>query len=334
MCQILGYSREELLALTAFDILDDESRAHFVARIRRGQAGEQLNDAVEYRVRKKDGRIIWGLLNATFHWEGGRIVGATVVANDITERKQMEEALRSSNDNLEGVVAERTAELQSANTRLSALTRDIVTTQEEERRRVSRELHDEAGQALTALKLSLQTMQADLPAGSGTRPRLGEAVTLTDTTLEQIRMLAQDLRPPALDTLGLDATLEGLCRQFARRTLVQVSYVGVELPGFTGPATICLYRFLQEALTNAARHGHATEIQVRLEKDAECVCLSVEDNGQGFDTQKVFSDQGNAKSIGLIGMQERTKMVGGQLEIYSNPGRGTRLIARVPLEAA
>jgi PAS domain S-box-containing protein len=257
-----------------------------------------------------------------------------VVFSEITDRKRMEAALRASRDDLERTVAERTAELQSANARLRSLTQDIVSTQEEERRRVSRELHDEAGQALTALKLSLQMMQDELPSGWATyRQHLGDAVVLTDRTLEHIRMLAQDLRPPALESAGLDPTLEGLCCEFAHRTQIQINYSGTELPNL-GPATICLYRFLQEALTNAARHGHATEIQVRLGTDAELVCLSVEDNGQGFDIPKVLSDQRNPKSMGLIGMQERITMVGGRLEIYSNPGCGTRLIAHVPLEAA
>ena len=199
---------------------------------------------------------------------------------------------------------------------------------------MSRELHDEAGQGLTALKLSLQMIQGELPTGWATyRQHLGDAVVLTDKTLEHIRMLAQDLRPPALESAGLNATLEGLCCEFAQRTQIQINYSGTEPPNL-GSSTICLYRLLQEALTNAARHGHATEIQVRLEKDAEQVCLSVEDNGQGFDTQKVLSAQGNPKSIGLVGMQERMNMVGGRLEIYSDLGRGTRLIARVPLEEA
>jgi PAS domain S-box-containing protein len=258
-----------------------------------------------------------------------------VVFMEITERKQMEQALRASKDDLERIVAERTAELQSANVRLRALTRDIVTTQEEERRRVSRELHDEAGQALTALKLSLQTIQSEVPSGATMYgQQLGEAVTLTDKTLEQIRMLAQDLRPPALEAAGLDATLEGLCAEFARRTQIQVNYAGVQLPLLTGPAAICLYRFLQEALTNAARHGHATRIRVCLEKDAEGVRLVVEDNGQGFDPQSVLSGHDAPKSLGLIGMQERLMIVRGWLEIHSRPGQGACLIAHVRLEEA
>jgi signal transduction histidine kinase len=247
---------------------------------------------------------------------------------------QAEQALRASRDELERVVEERTTELRVANARLRALTRNIVTTQEEERRRVSRELHDEAGQALIALKLSLQTVRDDLsPTGDGQHQRLEEAVLLADKTLEQIRLLAHDLRPPALDAAGLDAALEGLCREFARRTQIQVDFCGVHLLN-PGPATICLYRFLQEALTNAVRHGHATAIQVRLEKDADHAYLTVTDNGRGFDPSRVFSNQPHPKSLGLIGMQERLDSVGGWLEIDSQPGHGARLIAHVPLVPA
>ncbi len=247
---------------------------------------------------------------------------------------QAEQALRASRDELERVVDERTVDLRVANARLRALTRNIVTTQEEERRRVSRELHDEAGQALIALKLSLQSVRDELPlAGNGRRQRLEEAMSLTDKTIEQIRLLAHDLRPPALDTAGLDTALDGLCREFARRTKIRVDFSGIHLPN-PGPATVCLYRFLQEALTNAVRHGHATALQVRLEKDANHAYLTVIDNGQGFDPSSVFSNQPHPKSLGLIGMQERLDSVGGWMEIDSQPGHGARLIAHVPLAPA
>jgi PAS domain S-box-containing protein len=104
MCRILGYTRDELLAKTAFDILDDEGKASFASRIRLAQAGEQPAANIEYRVRKKDGDFIWGLLNVTFHWSGGKIVGAAVIANDITERKRVQEALRESEESYRTLV--------------------------------------------------------------------------------------------------------------------------------------------------------------------------------------------------------------------------------------
>ncbi|MCL4393706.1 MAG: PAS domain S-box protein, partial [Chloroflexi bacterium] len=263
-----------------------------------------------------------------------------VVFMDITDRRRMEEALRASKEELETVVAARTAELRSANAQLRLLAQSIVTAQEEERRRVSRELHDEAGQALTALKLGLQMTLDELPpdepppAGDGHRRRLEEAVTLTDRTIEEVRRLAHDLRPPALEAAGLDATLEGLCGEFARRTQIRISYVGVKAPPMTGPAAIPLYRILQEALTNAVRHGHASEMRVRLERDAEHVRLSIEDNGLGFDPAAALGTPADPKRMGLIGMQERLKMVGGWLEVNSKPGQGSQLIAHVPVEEA
>jgi len=270
---------------------------------------------------------------------------------EITERKRAEVDLRKHREHLEDLVEARTAELTKANEalqweiaerkrvfeqvqtgreRLAWLTQQVVSAQEEERQRLSRELHDEAGQALTALKISLELIQSDLPEETGSlRQRLGEAVALTETTMEQIRLLARDLRPPALDTVGLNYTLEGLCRDFAERTQLSVDYVGAELPVLPEAVNICLYRFLQEALTNVAKHAHASQVRIALSCDAETVSLSVEDDGQGFDVQARMS-----RGIGLLGMRERIELLGGQLEVNSWPGQDTRLTARIPLQKA
>ena len=221
-------------------------------------------------------------------------------------------------------------QVQTGRERLAWLTQQVVSAQEEERQRLSRGLHDEAGQALTALKISLELIQSDLPEETGSlRQRLGEAVALTETTMEQIRLLARDLRPPALDTVGLNYTLEGLCRDFAERTQLSVDYVGAELPVLPEAVNICLYRFLQEALTNVAKHAHASQVRIALSCDAETVSLSVEDDGQGFDVQARMS-----RGIGLLGMRERIELLGGQLEVNSWPGQDTRLTARIPLQKA
>jgi len=270
---------------------------------------------------------------------------------EITERKRAEEDLREHREHLEELVQLRTSELTEVNEalqweiaerkrvfdqvragreRLAWLTQQVVSAQEEERQRLSRELHDEAGQALTALKISLELIQSDLPEEAGSlRHRLSEAVALTETTTEQIRLLAHDLRPPALDTVGLNYTLEGLCRDFAERTQLSVDYVGAELPALPEAANICLYRFLQEALTNVAKHAQASQVRVGLHCDAETVSLSVEDDGKGFDEQS-----GMSAGIGLLGMRERIELLGGKLDIESRSGQGTRLVARIPLQKA
>lgn len=215
------------------------------------------------------------------------------------------------------------------------LAQQVLMAQEVERRRLSRELHDEAGQALTALKISLGLVQEDLLANFNTlQQRMNEAVSLTGSTMEQIRVLAQYLRPPALDAVGLNATLEGLCQDFARRTLQTIDYTGVDLPPLPDTINISLYRFLQEALTNVAKHANAHRVQVVLCYDTERVSLSVEDDGQGFDKETWKSAASQNRGIGLLGMEERLTLLGGRLEIGSRPGHGTRLVAQVPWKEA
>jgi PAS domain S-box-containing protein len=221
-------------------------------------------------------------------------------------------------------------QVQAGRERLAWLTQQVVSAQEEERYRLSRELHDEASQALTALRISLDLIAEDLPAEAvSLRQRLGEAGALTEDTMEQIRLLAHDLRPPALDTVGLNYTLEDLCRDFAERTQLSVDYIGADLPTLPEAVSMCLYRFLQEALTNVAKHADASQVWVGLRGRAEMVSLWVEDNGQGFDEEARLS-----AGLGLLGMQERIELLGGQLKIESQPGQGTRLTAHIPLEKA
>jgi signal transduction histidine kinase len=238
---------------------------------------------------------------------------------ELAERKRAEEAL------------------QKSELRLRWLTQQIVTAQEEERHRLSRELHDEAGQALTALTINLDLIQADLPVEADPlRQRIAEAAALTEATMDRIRLLAQDLRPPALDAVGLIPTLEGFCQDFGARTQLHIDYANAELPTLPDAVNISLYRFLQEALTNVAKHANANQVQVALCYDGATVSLSVEDDGQGFDSDKraTMSDLDQPAGMGLLGMQERLDLLGGWLEIESQPGRGTHLVACVPWKEA
>lgn len=272
--------------------------------------GELQN--LERRVRDKAGAFHALLVNV----KRVRIEDGTLLftCRDVTERKKMEEALRRS---------ER---------RLRELGRQLVSAQEEERARVSRELHDEAGQSLTALKIHLELLHGELPAGAtDLGARLREAVALVEATVDRVRALAQDLRPPALDTLGLNRTLEGFCRTFAHRTHLPVEYSGVELPSLRDAAQICLYRFLQEALTNAAKHARASRVRVRLEAHPGAARLAVEDDGAGFDAARALGGA-EAGGLGLVGMRERIELLEGRLEIRSAPGAGTVIAAVVPAD--
>ncbi len=211
------------------------------------------------------------------------------------------------------------------------LARQVVSAQEEERRRLSRELHDEAGQALTALKLSLQLLQEDLSLpGEELHRRLAAAVGLADATMEQIRLLAHDLRPPTLDAVGLNTALEGFCHDFAARTHVSISYRGEELPEPPDAVCVSLYRFLQEGLTNVVRHSGADHVWVSLMGGAGTVALKLEDNGCGFDVQATLAANGDKAGMGLAGMRERLEVLGGSLNILSLPGCGTQMVAQIP----
>lgn len=223
-------------------------------------------------------------------------------------------------------------QLEVERERLRRHTTQVVAMEEEERHRVSRELHDEAGQALTALKISLELIQSDIPMESAPiRKRLADAVDLTESTMEKIRLLARGLRPPELDAVGLNATLEGYCREFAERTDLLIDYSGVETSNLSDTVNISFYRFLQEALTNVAKHARANQVKVKLNQGRLKITLSVIDDGQGFDPRAEEPVSRESEGIGLLGMQERFELLGGRLEVKSRPGRGTRLVAHVTI---
>jgi signal transduction histidine kinase len=266
-------------------------------------------------------------------WSKGRIVGTWELgsrqrgayhADDLELLQAMADQLAIAIEN-----ARLFEQVQSGREQLRRLAQQVVSAQEEERQRLSRELHDEAGQVLTALKIDLALIRDDLPARMGSlRSRMGEAVELTDMTMERLRTLARDLRPPALDTAGLNLTLEGLCREFAQRAYLTIEFEAEELPPLPDLANICLYRFLQEALTNVAKHAQATQVWVKLSASASTISLAVRDNGQGFDLQR--SPQ--PKGIGLMGLRERLELLSGRLELESRPGHGACLAAYLPRE--
>lgn len=220
--------------------------------------------------------------------------------------------------------------------RLRLLTRTIVSAQEEERRRVSRELHDEAGQLLTALKLSLEMLREDLLAArddttvfEAGQQQLASAISLSERTMAHIRGLVHNLRPTALDDLGLNSALDGLCHDFAQRRVMSVRFHQEVDDALLLPDSVQIvaYRFLQEALTNVSKHARASEVQVVLREVAGDVCLSIEDNGVGFEIDPA------TEGIGLLGMRERLESIGGKLEIFSEPSNGTRLVAWIPMDS-
>jgi two-component system, NarL family, sensor kinase len=165
------------------------------------------------------------------------------------------------------------------------------------------------------------------------RQQVVEVLEVCETMMARIRRLAHNLRPAALDDLGLNAALEGLCHDYHERTHLTVEYEGQEISGLPDTVDISLYRFVQEALTNVVKHAQAERVWVRLSVDGEMLVLSVEDDGQGFVSSPLSlpdrSLPGRGSGIGLAGVRERLQPLGGRLEIHSTPGEGTSLVAYV-----
>lgn len=252
------------------------------------------------------------------------------VSRDISERKALELAERDLKTQLEQRVNERTAELDASREQLRQLARQVVSTQEAERRRLARELHDEAGQALIGLKYTLDEMLAEVPPDLETvREKFAQLLGKIDALNHQLRALAYGLRPPMLDIAGLNLALNGLCRETNGKKRLNVTYSGVELPNLSDELGITLYRCVQEGLTNILKHARASEVQVRLEQRPPGeIHLSIWDNGAGFEPETA------PKGLGLNGMEERFKLLGGQLEISSTLGQGTHLKAVIPFAEA
>ncbi|HNB54163.1 MAG TPA: GAF domain-containing sensor histidine kinase, partial [Anaerolineales bacterium] len=225
-------------------------------------------------------------------------------------------------------------ELEAQRAQLQALSAQQITLLEEERRRIARELHDETGQALIGIKLGLQVLAHKIPPEI---PGLHEEVDLLRQQLNQstsqIKSIAQALRPPILDELGLEIALNQCITDFRKRTNLQThfdSFAESDLtPRLPQEAETVCYRIVQEALTNVARHAQASQVWIALAMQPGFVQLSVRDNGQGFDPHRPLTP-----GLGLLGMQERAKLVGGEMSIESAPGAGTVLTVIIPLAEA
>lgn len=220
-----------------------------------------------------------------------------------------------------------------ARERLRELTSRLTNAQEEERRRIARELHDEVGQALSIAKMRMRMLQNALPGdATDAADKLKLLDDLIKETLQNVRTLSHELRPPLLDEMGWEPAIESLCDSFSQRTDLPVKFEYDGEPLRLAPEVeLTAYRVVQEALTNAARHAAANQATVRAELTEDALCLLIEDDGQGFDMEALQHTDKPNHGLGLLSMRERVDSVGGEIEIYSEPGCGTRVTVRLPL---
>ncbi|MDB5312368.1 MAG: sensor protein [Gemmataceae bacterium] len=344
LTDLLGYTRDELVGKELWEIglfRDIESsKAAFRTLQEKGYIRYD-----DLPLRTHDGRGIEVEFVSNVYPVGDtRVIQCNI--RDVTDRKRAEDALRAARAGLEGRVRERTAELAHSNgaltdeiarrERAEADRRDLqqrlTTAQEDERRRIARELHDQMGQHLAALGLGLEVIKSETPDPSPTRDRLQQLQALTDLIGREVHDLALELRPTALDDLGLQAALANYAEGWAERSAVEVDFHAAGLDGDRLPVPVetALYRVVQEALTNVLKHASARRVSVVLQRSPGHVSAVVEDDGRGFDPE---SAPAAGHRLGVLGMRERVALVGGSLAVESAPGRGATVIARVPLPA-
>ena len=207
--------------------------------------------------------------------------------------------------------------------------RRLNETLEAEVKRLAHALHDDAGQLLAAVHIKLEDIGRALPAD--VRERLQEVRQVLDQIEDQLRGLAHELRPPALEDQGLVPALQTLAAAVLRRSGLRVTVEAKEASGLTPKIEAVLYRVVQEALKNSSKHAHARTSEIRLWRAHGFICCSIEDDGTGFDQSAIASGK-IRRGLGLLGIQERLHVLGGSCEIQSSPGQGTKLNVKIPLE--
>lgn len=281
---------------------------------------EKHSFRIEHRIQHSEGKTNVVLVQGQLiHDEDEKPIVVIGTAHDITERKHADELLKRSRE------------------QLRALSGHLQSVREEERAKVAREVHDELGQVLTALKMELSLLSYKLMESSSVIPRaqlfdeIGSMTRMVDTTIQVVRRIVTELRPEVLDYLGLKAAIEWQAQEFQTRTgikcVLRSKIKDIEISERDSETAI--FRILQETLTNVARHANATRVDIRLEEKDASMVLEVKDNGRGILEQ----DMANTRSFGLLGIQERASLLGGEVDIHGEPQKGTTVTLKIPVRA-
>jgi two-component system CheB/CheR fusion protein len=341
--RMFGYTSAEAIGQSIEIIFTPEDRAqgaHLEEMKKAREAGHAADE--RWHLRKDGSRFyVSGVLTLL---RNTGLSGYAKIARDLTKSKREGEELRRAHEELEQRVMERTNDLARANEALQMenaerrqversrlqLLRQLVRTQEDERRRIAREIHDHLGQQSTALRLNLEALKDSCTAYTELCEPIEQAQTIAARLDEDVDFLAWELRPASLDDLGLAAALANFVKEWSMHFSITADYhtTGMDEERPSPETETSLYRIAQEALNNTYKHAQASRVDVLLERRGNHVVLIVEDDGLGFNpNDKVDTQQG----LGLIGMRERAAIIGGTLEIESTPNQGTTVFARVPV---
>jgi PAS domain S-box-containing protein len=339
--QMLGYRPEQVLGLNMHDLMH-HTRAdgsHYPA--------EQCPIYQAFRKGEPcrlDCDVLWRADGTSFHAEYSsypirdhdRITGAVVTFVDVTERKHAEEQLKRAHDELEQRVAERThelsdalAELARSNELLRRLSAHLQSVREDERKRIAREIHDELGSVLVALKLDVGWMKMRVAAQPELVAKSAAMAGLIDSAVTEVGRIITDLRPSILDHQGLWAAMEWHAQEFLQATGLRGRFdmsIAQEAPMPDGELATAAYRIFQEILNNVARHANATAVDMRVQADATALTIKIRDNGCGITLEQLR----NTRSHGVLGMSERARHYGGRFMIGPSASGGTRVRVKLP----
>jgi PAS domain S-box-containing protein len=305
----LGYTQEELTNKEFWVVIHTDDHQLIRERIQARRQNLPLSPNYEARFLTKTGDMRWLQITTTqIEYQGANALLST--AFDITDRKQTEEQLKISEH------------------QLHKLAGYLQTIREEERTAMAREIHDELGQSLTAMKMDLAWLTKRLPEDqSPLKERVQGMAAVLNDTISTVRRLVTQLRPAILDDLGLEAALEWQAQEFQMRTGITCNFLAeVEVADLEPEHATAIFRICQESLTNVARHAHANNVGIRLWEQQNQLLLEVKDDGQGIITNEISQ----SRSFGLLGMQERAFLLGGEFQLTSSPNHGTTVMARIP----
>ena len=308
-CKYFGVRQEDCLGTSFLPLIVPEHREAILRKIASiTPANPEATD--QHASFTSDGQRRWQeWTDVGVFDEHGKLIELQSVGRDITERRQAE------------------AKLQGYHERLRALSHELLHAQENERRKLARELHDEIGQMLTVIGLRLH----QLNKGEHGR-NLDEDIAYVNRCIEQVRKLSLDLRPPMLDVLGLESALRWLADTQSQRADLAIEVAGhLQLVPRQPELEIACFRIVQESLTNILRHAQARNVRIALRQTEREIELEISDDGIGFDIQEAQKRGGRGGSFGILAMQERAELMGGHLEIESAPGRGTKIKVSFPL---
>ena len=306
--KITGWPRSVWLGKSFTPLIHPDEMAIAVERFY-GVLQGKPPEVWQYRVRRANGQYIVGEFTLSRETKDGKAIGVFGIGRDITERKQAEEALKN-------------------------LSRKILQAQEEERRRISRELHDEVGQSLTAISVGLATLRNNGAAKSGNFSRtIAGTQCLLEGTMETVHRFARELRPAMLDELGLLPALRSHVKNFSEHTGLRVHLnADSTAERLNSEQKIAVFRIAQESLTNVAKHARASRVTISLHPANDGICLEIADNGKSFRAGPGSAAK-QKQRLGLLGMQERVRLVNGQFSVRPEPGRGTTVRVTLPFQS-